>query len=80
MEDLILTAVYQELPESEGGGYWAFIEELPGAITQGPSLEETRENLHEAISLILEYQRERARESLSPNAKTTIREKIRVPA
>lgn len=80
MEEVVLTAVIQELPEAEGGGYWAFVEELPGAITQGQTLEETRENLQEAISLILEYQRERAKQSLDPNAKRTIRERIRVPA
>ncbi len=80
MEEVVLTAVIQELSEAEGGGYWAFVEELPGAITQGQTLEETRENLQEAISMILEYRREQAKESLDPNAKRTIREKIRVPA
>lgn len=80
MDEVVLTAVYQELPESEGGGYWAFVEELPGAITQGATLDETRDNLQEAISLILEYQRERAKESLDPKASKTIRERIRVPA
>jgi predicted RNase H-like HicB family nuclease len=80
MEEVILTAVIQELPDSEGGGYWAFVEELPGAITQGKTLEEIRENLQEAVGLVLEYQRERVRESLDPNAKRTFREKIRVPA
>jgi predicted RNase H-like HicB family nuclease len=76
----VFTAVIQELPDSEGGGYWAFVEELPGAITQGSSLEEVRENLQEAVSLILQYQRERADQSLDPAAKRTFREKIRVPA
>ncbi|MDP2919926.1 MAG: type II toxin-antitoxin system HicB family antitoxin [Dehalococcoidia bacterium] len=37
---------------------WA--EELPGANTQGRTLEETRENLKEAITLILEANRELA--------------------
>jgi predicted RNase H-like HicB family nuclease len=80
MDEVVLTAVIQELPESEGGGYWAFVEELPGAITQGDTLEEIRGNLQEAISLMLEYQRERAEQSLDPNAKRTIRERIRVLA
>jgi predicted RNase H-like HicB family nuclease len=35
------TAVYRKIPE----GYIAFVEELPGANTQGASLEEARENL-----------------------------------
>ncbi|MBI1388914.1 MAG: type II toxin-antitoxin system HicB family antitoxin [bacterium] len=49
-----LTAVYQKLPE----GYIAFIEELPGANTQGETLEDTRENLKEAVELILEANQE----------------------
>jgi predicted RNase H-like HicB family nuclease len=36
-----LTAVFLEVPE----GYVAFVEELPGANTQGATLEEARENL-----------------------------------
>jgi predicted RNase H-like HicB family nuclease len=53
------TAVFEE---AEEGGYVAFAEELPGAITQGETLEEARENLKEAISLMLEVNRERALE------------------
>ena len=49
-----LTAVYLEVPE----GYVGFIEELPGANTQGDTLEEARENLREAVELILEANRE----------------------
>ena len=45
-----LTAMYQEVP----GGYVGFIEELPGANTQGADLEETRRNLVEAVDLILD--------------------------
>ncbi len=47
---LELTAVYLKAPE---GGYVAFVDELPGANTQGESLEEARENLREAVGLIL---------------------------
>jgi predicted RNase H-like HicB family nuclease len=54
------TAVYMPVPE----GYVAFIEELPGANTQGETLEEARENLREAVELILEANRELARHSL----------------
>jgi len=49
-----LTAVYLPVPE----GYVAFVEELPGANTQGDTLEEARENLREAVELILEANRE----------------------
>ncbi len=38
--------------------YIGYVEELPGANTQGKTLEETRENLKEAIELILESNRE----------------------
>jgi predicted RNase H-like HicB family nuclease len=49
------TAVYQP---AEEGGFIAFAEELPGAITQGETLEEARENLAEAIQLVLEANRD----------------------
>ena len=32
---LTLSAVYEEVPKSEGGGYSAYTEELPGAISEG---------------------------------------------
>ena len=57
-----LTAVYQE---AEEGGYIGFVEELPGAITQGETLEETRENLQEAVALVMEGNRILAEETLS---------------
>ncbi|MGK7898177.1 MAG: type II toxin-antitoxin system HicB family antitoxin [Microcystaceae cyanobacterium] len=55
-----LTAIFQKVPE----GYIGFVEELPGANTQGETLEETRENLLEAIALVLEANRMLAEESL----------------
>ncbi len=55
------TAVFQE---AEEGGYIAFVEELPGANTQGETLDEARENLHEAVELILAANRRLALEGL----------------
>jgi predicted RNase H-like HicB family nuclease len=55
-----LTAVYVSVPE----GYVAFVEELPGANTQGATLDEARENLREAVLLVLEANRELAERSL----------------
>ncbi len=55
-----LTAVFQKVPE----GYIAFVEELPGANTQGDTLEEARANLYEAIQMVLEANRELAEEEL----------------
>ena len=54
------TAVFKKVPE----GYVGFVEELPGANTQGETLEETRNNLAEAIPLVLEANRVLAEESL----------------
>lgn len=56
-----LTAVFQQVPE----GYIAFVEELPGANTQGDTLDEARENLREAVELVLEANRELAEKSLA---------------
>jgi predicted RNase H-like HicB family nuclease len=53
------TAVFRRVPK----GYIGFIEELPGANTQGATLEEARANLHEAVMLVLEANRELAREA-----------------
>lgn len=69
-----LTAVYVEVPE----GYVAFVEELPGANTQGATLEEARENLREAVELVLEANRELSEQSLEGRAAT--REPFALPA
>lgn len=57
---ITFTAVFQKVPE----GYIGYVEELPGANTQGDTLEEARENLKEAIELVLEANRELAEEAL----------------
>lgn len=56
-----LTAVFMPVPE----GYIGFVEELPGANTQGDTLEEARENLREAVAMVLEANRELAERSLA---------------
>ena len=55
-----LTAVFQRVPE----GFIGFVEELPGAHTQGVTLDETRANLEEAIELVLDANRVLTEESL----------------
>jgi predicted RNase H-like HicB family nuclease/predicted nucleotidyltransferase len=55
-----LTAVFKKVPQ----GYIGFVEELPGANTQGATLEEARANLMEAIQMVLEANRTLAQESL----------------
>lgn len=51
------TAVF----DHEGDWWIGYVEELPGANTQGRTLDEARENLKEAIHLVLEANRELAR-------------------
>jgi predicted RNase H-like HicB family nuclease len=75
---LTLTAVFEEVPTSEGGGYVAYVEELPGANTQGATLAEARENLRDAIAELLA-----ARRSVlggQDSGHKIIREKITVSA
>lgn len=45
------TAIIEPAPE---GGYWAFCPEIPGANGQGETIEATKQNLVEAIELIIE--------------------------
>jgi len=71
---LQLTAVFRRVPE----GYIAFVEELPGANTQGATLEEARANLQEAVALVLEANRVLAQEGAS--GKDVIREPLTVVA
>ena len=68
------TAVFQKVPE----GYLAFVEELPGANTQGDTLDEARVNLREAVTLVLEANREMAEQSLA--GVDVIREPLLLPA
>ena len=53
VSDMKFTAVYKKVPE----GYIGFVQELPGANTQGKTLDETRANLQEAIEMTLEANR-----------------------
>ncbi|TAN22072.1 MAG: type II toxin-antitoxin system HicB family antitoxin [Acidobacteria bacterium] len=66
-----LTCVFEEAAE---GGYIAYVEELPGANTQGETLEEARANLREAVELVLGTNRELAERSLRERRVRAIRE------
>ena len=72
--DLQCMPVFRKVPE----GYTAFIEEFPGANTQGAHLEEARSNLREAVAMVIEANREMAREDAGGGA--VIREPINVTA
>ena len=70
--ELQLTAVFRKVPE----GYIGFVEELPGANTQGATLEEVRANLKEAVTLVLQANRTLAQEdAVGPGV---IREPLKV--
>ena len=49
------TAIIKEV---EDGWYMGQCEQVPGAITQGQTIEEVKENLKEAIALVLESEKE----------------------
>ena len=61
MTELTLTTVFEE---AEEGGYIGYVAELPGANTQGETLEEARENLKDALELMLEVNREKVLEGV----------------
>lgn len=66
------TAVF----EQEDDWWVAYVEELPGANTQGETLDEARENLKEAVQLIIEANREIARRLSS--GRNVIREELTI--
>ena len=49
------TAIIEAAPE---GGYWAICPEVPGANGQGETIGKTKDNLREAIELILRDRKE----------------------
>ena len=71
---LQFTAVFRKVPE----GYIGFVEELPGANTQGATLDEARANLTEAVQLVLEANRALIEEEL--RGTDVIREPLRLTA
>ena len=68
--DMTLTAVFEKSPH----GYIGYVEELPGANTQGKTIEEAKKNLIEAIQLVLEANRQLAEEEIA--ARETIKEAL----
>ena len=64
------TAVF----EQDGDWWIGYLEELPGANTQGRTLDEARENLKDAVRLLIAANRELTRRELQ--GKTFIREEL----
>ncbi len=61
------TAVYKKTKE----WFVAWVEEIPGVNTQGKTINEARENLREALFLILETNRKSARKNFRTSNRTT---------
>lgn len=59
------TAIIEKAPE---GGYWALCPEVPGANGQGETIQETKQNLADAIRLIMEDRLEDFRRGLPEDA------------
>ena len=58
---------YHTIIRPERNGWFVgWVEEVPGTITQGQSLEDCRRNLRDALQLMLETHRDEARLALSP--------------
>ena len=70
--DNTFTAVFEKTNE----WYIGYVEELPGANTQGKTLDEVRENLKEAIELVLLSNRELSEKTLKD--KKVIKEEIKI--
>ena len=66
MTELTLTSIFEEVEE---GGFIGYVAELPGANTQGETLVEVRENLQDAIELILSSNREQFEKTFSSSGK-----------
>ena len=68
------TAVFEKSDD-----WWiAYVEELPGANTQGSTLEEARENLKDAVAMVLEANRELAEQVIA--GKKVVKEELFVDA
>lgn len=59
---------YHTIIKPEPNGWFVgWVEEIPGAISQGRSLDECRQNLRDSLELIVETHRDEARIGLDPN-------------
>jgi predicted RNase H-like HicB family nuclease len=58
----------------EGDMYAAYAEEVPGANTQGKTIEEAKENLKEAIELVIEANKQLAKKTIG--RRRLLKEKI----
>ena len=68
----MLTAVFEKSPH----GYIAYVEELPGANSQGSTMEEARANLIEAIQLVMQANRKLSEEEILSRDREVVREPL----
>ena len=64
-----MTREFTGLFKKMGKWYLGWIEEIPGVNTQGKTLQEAKENLKEALFLVLESNRILTKKDLSLNQK-----------
>ena len=72
MKEREFTAIYQQ----DGEWYVGWAEELPGAVGQGRTLDEARDDLRNAIVLLLEVNREIAEKGRA--GRPCVREPLRI--
>ncbi len=72
---LKLTAVFEPAPES---GYTCTLEKFPDVYSEGETIEEARDNLHDALQLVLGYHRDEARKQTGKSG--IVREELELTA
>lgn len=70
-----LTAVFEKSPH----GYIGYVEELPGANTQGSTLEKTKAHLVEAVRLVLQANRQLTEEELASGRSDIVKKALEIP-
>ena len=63
---------YTIIIEKAKGNYSAYCPDLPGCISTGNTIEETKENMREAIQLHIELMKEQGEEIPEPSYSTLI--------
>ncbi len=63
------TSYVDVVERAQDGSYWAYLPDLPGCATSAESADEIEPRLREAVSLYLEYYRERGEPAPKPEAR-----------
>ncbi|EKD70298.1 MAG: hypothetical protein ACD_46C00576G0005 [uncultured bacterium] len=72
-----LTAIFEP---AEEGGFICWFEEIPEAMSQGETIEEAKENLLDALKLVLEYRHEQTEIELRTKQSKITKEEIPLTA